>query len=99
MLYTADLLRRIMGEYRDSCYCLAESAAFCFLVEYDRDKLSKSISDLITGLSAYDTNYQIEPSIGIYRTENNLIPIETMTTFPTPPFFRSAIASAESSLI
>lgn len=78
MLYTADLLRRIMGEYRDSCYCLAESAAFCFLVEYDRDKLSKSISDLITGLSAYDTNYQIEPSIGIYRTENNLIPIETM---------------------
>jgi diguanylate cyclase (GGDEF)-like protein len=78
MLYTSTLLRRVMSDYPYGRYALADSSTFCFLTEYDRDIFSKTINDLIIGLSDYDRNSQIEPSIGIYRTDNHTTPVEKM---------------------
>ena len=76
--YAADLIRHSMALYRSSRYCRSGTSGFCFFTEYNEEKLRMTINTLIEGFAAYDRNYQIEPSIGIYRTDNHSIPIEKM---------------------
>ena len=78
LIYVADLLRQISQEYTFSRICRVESAVFCICAEYNEKRFSDNISFLIHKLAEYNTNFLIEPSVGIYVIEHSDEPVEKM---------------------
>ena len=78
LIYVADLLRQIAQEYELSRICRVESAVFCICAEYEEKRFAASLEFLIRRLAEYNSNFLIEPSVGVYQIENPQLPVEKM---------------------
>ncbi|MEG2897368.1 MAG: EAL domain-containing protein [Eubacterium sp.] len=60
-------------------YGRIESDVFCLCIPNDDEKcIKKIVEEAKSGLTAFNQNYNIVPSIGIYKIDDNTLSVETM---------------------
>ena len=83
LYFMADLLRQISVYYSNCTFGRIESDIFGFCIPYEEKDCSRIIRFLIDKILSYSTTFSLEPSFGVYRIEDNNMPVETMFIFAT----------------
>ena len=86
--FLADGLIRMAAEVRPCTYARISADTFCLCEPFDSEVIEKQVRRSCEGLAAYNRNYLIEPSFGVYVIGDPAEKIQTM-------FERATLAAKE----
>lgn len=78
LLFLAEVIREGAGYFEKSLYGRIEADIFGVYCVYDEEGAARLRQLIVDGLRSYNEAYYIEPSIGIYLTGEQDIPVEEM---------------------
>jgi diguanylate cyclase (GGDEF)-like protein len=81
LIYIANSLRKIAEILKPCTYGRINADAFCICVPFDAAKLGPQVEQACAKLEAFNPEYRIEPSFGIYVIEDPHEKIQTMYEF------------------
>ncbi|MEA4965365.1 MAG: EAL domain-containing protein [Oscillospiraceae bacterium] len=81
--FVADTLRRILTEAAPCTYARINADTFCICEPYAKDVIQRQVEVLSTEFAAYNRNYLIEPSFGVYVIEEPGKRIQAMLELAT----------------
>ena len=86
--YAADLLRRVGREVEPCTYARISADTFCLCESFDETRIARQVDEIHEALTAYNRNYLIKPSFGVYVIEDPADRIQSM-------YERSTLAAKE----
>ncbi|MEG2177086.1 MAG: EAL domain-containing protein, partial [Oscillibacter sp.] len=78
LLFIAERLQSFAYTQRDATCGRIGSDVFCLCMPYDEETTERFIRETRTQLSAYNPNYDMVPSIGVYLVKDPAVSVETM---------------------
>ena len=76
--YAADLLRRVGHEVEPCTYARISADTFCLCESFDESRIAAQVNEIHEALTAYNRNYLIKPSFGVYVIEDPQERIQSM---------------------
>lgn len=81
--FLADGVRKVAEQAQPSTYGRINADTFSLCIAYRKGWIEKTMETVRAGLAAYNTNYLIEPSLGVYVVSDRTVKTETMYEYAT----------------
>ncbi|MEA5050005.1 MAG: EAL domain-containing protein [Oscillospiraceae bacterium] len=81
--FIARELEKVLADVQPCVYARLNADTFCVCAPYDREEIGHRVEKLCGELAAYNRNYLIEPSVGVYVIADRRQKIQTMVELAT----------------